>query len=147
MTWEKPGDLITNAAGSTILIVDDNPEDLRLSMRVLEKGGYTVAGTTSGREALATLREKTVDLLVLDLSMPEPDGFDILRTVRRTMPQLKILMISGFMDGRLLDAAKQLGATATLQKSLDLDSLLSTVNSLLAVSDNQKHSSAPPTRI
>lgn len=140
MTWEKPSDSVTNAAESTILIVDDNPEDLCLSMRVLGKGGYTVAGTTSGREALALLREKTVDLMVLDLSMPEPDGFDILRTVRRTTPHLKVLMVSGFMDGRLLDAAKQLGATATLQKSLDADSLLLTVNNLLGVSANHKHS-------
>jgi DNA-binding NarL/FixJ family response regulator len=58
-----------------------------------------------------------IDLMVLDLSMPEPDGFEILKAVRSNRPELRILVISGWMGGALLKDAEFLGAKSSLDKN------------------------------
>ena len=72
-----------------------------------------------------------VDLLVLDLSMPEPDGFEVLKTLRAKRPGWRSLVISGFLGGALLEASELLGATASLSKTQAPKLLLKTVNDLL----------------
>jgi len=52
--------------------------------------------------------------MILDLSMPDLDGFDVLRAVRSKQPELKIVAVSGFLHGKMLEPAKSLGADATL---------------------------------
>ena len=69
--------------------------------------------------------------MILDLGMPDMDGFDVLRTVRYKHPELRIIIVSGFMQGRMLEPAKLLGANATLDKNLAGDLLLPMVRSLL----------------
>ena len=115
-----------------ILLVDDDPQILKLFDKILTKGGYTVIGTNSGDSALKVLDGKeSVDLMVLDLSMPQPDGFEVLKSARLKRPGLRILVISGWMGGTLLKPAKMLGATASLDKTAAPKKLLQTVNDLL----------------
>ena len=63
--------------------------------------------------------------------MPEPDGFDLLKIARSEFPYLRVLAISGYLKGALLDAAKIVGATATLEKPLTAEKLLSKVREML----------------
>jgi CheY-like chemotaxis protein len=115
----------------SILIVDDNPADRKLFRRILEGAGYSVVEGSSGKEALAAVEKTSFELLILDLSMPDTDGFEVLRAVRSKQPELKIVVVSGFMLGKLLAPAKSLGADATLDKNLAIDSLLPMVRNLL----------------
>jgi len=120
------------SAPPSILVVDDDPQVLKLFVRMLEQGGYHVYGVLSGKEAMSYLQERSIDLLVLDLGMPEPDGFEILESLRAMRSDLMILAISGLMvRSSLLKAAKVLGATATLSKTEAPTRLLLTVNKLL----------------
>jgi DNA-binding NarL/FixJ family response regulator len=80
---------------------------------------------------MEVLREQPVDLLVLDLSMPKTDGFDVLRSLRVQLPGLPILVISGYMEGALLQASELLGAAASLSKTDAPGLLVQTVNKLL----------------
>ena len=116
---------------SRILVVDDDLQVLKLFATILEKGGYSVVVAASGKKVMELLRQDAFDLLVLDLSMPQPDGFELLRALRSSMPGLRILVISGFMGGVLLRPARFLGATATLPKSEAPAQLLKTVKNLL----------------
>src|SRR5579872_5832797 len=100
------------ADAPNILIVDDDRAVLEYLKTALEEGGYNVTATISGREALEILRQRIPDLLILDLNMPEPDGFDLLRTERSKYPYLRIMVISGYLQGALLEAAKIFGAVA-----------------------------------
>jgi CheY-like chemotaxis protein len=111
--------------------VDDNPDDRESFKRILEKAGYPVFEGSSGKEALAAVEKTSFALMILDLSMPDMDGFEVLRAVRSKQPELKIVMVSGFLQGRMLESAKSLGADATLDKNLAIDLLLSTVGDLL----------------
>jgi CheY-like chemotaxis protein len=114
-----------------ILIVDDDPQVLGLFTNILSDGGYDVRAVESGKAAMQAVLHDPIDLLVLDLSMPEPDGFEMLKVLRSTRPDLKILVISGFIQGVLLRAAQLVGATATLHKTEAPELLLQTVRDLL----------------
>jgi CheY-like chemotaxis protein len=114
-----------------ILVVDDDPQVLKLFGTILRKGPYSVILLSGGDRVIPTLRESRFDLLVMDLSMPEPDGFDLLKRLRSEMPGLRILVVSGYLGGRLLKAAELLGAASTLSKTEAPAKLLDTVERLL----------------
>ena len=114
-----------------ILVVDDDRQVLRYMRNVLEKSGYAVTATTSGKRALAIIQERIPDLLILDLNMPEPDGFDVLKAERSKFPYLRILAVSGYLHGALLEAAELLGAAATLEKPVTADVLAAKVRDVL----------------
>lgn len=114
-----------------ILLVDDDRQVVRYLNKALEQSGYSVTSTTSGKRALAIIQERLPDLLILDLNMPEPDGFALLKTVRSQCPYLRILVISGYFPGTLLEAARILGAVATLEKPVTAEALVAKVREVL----------------
>ncbi len=113
-----------------ILVVDDDPQVLKLFGEILQKGGYAVRLEESSRRIMPKLLTMGLSLLILDLSMPEPDGFELLRSVRANSPAMPVLVVSG-KDRALLNAARLLGASATLSKSEVPQKLLRTVGELL----------------
>jgi two-component system KDP operon response regulator KdpE len=115
-----------------ILVVDDDPAIRKLFRKVLEEFGYLVAKAGNGRQAMNALRDQFFDLTVLDLSMPDMDGIEVLQAIRRELPHIKIVVISGFMKGAMLSAASALGADAAIQKPLTPDEFLKTVCDVLA---------------
>ena len=114
-----------------ILLVDDDRQVVRYLKRGLEASGYAVTATSSGKQALAVIQERMPDLLILDLNMPEPDGFDILRAERSKFPYLRTLVISGYLHRDLLEAARFCGAGATLEKPVTADALVAKVREVL----------------
>jgi CheY-like chemotaxis protein len=114
-----------------ILVVDDNSDDRKMFRILLERGGYFVVECASGKEALKAFEKINVDLMTLDLSMPDVDGFDLIRAVRSKHPELKMVVVSGFLEGRMNQVAKYLGAAVTLDKNQAADLLLPVVRDLL----------------
>ncbi|HMF79360.1 MAG TPA: response regulator [Bryobacteraceae bacterium] len=113
-----------------ILIVDDDKQDVALFRRLLERAGYSVTDYQSGKLGMRAIRETVFDLIILDLNIVDMDGFEVLQTIRREMLKPRILVVSGFMHGELLNAARKLGAVAALDKLVALDLLVPTVNGL-----------------
>jgi len=66
----------------TILVVDDNQENLRVISNFLNEKKYRIALATSGKQALNVLESNTVDLILLDILMPETDGFEVCRILK-----------------------------------------------------------------
>src|SRR5579862_8531371 len=114
-----------------ILVVDDDPQILKLFGTILDKGGYSVVLASSGAHVMELLQAEAFDAIVLDLSMPRPDGFELLKTLRSSMPGLRILVTSGYMQGAFLTAAELLGAASTLSKTDAPVRLLAAVDNLL----------------
>jgi two-component system, response regulator YesN len=114
-----------------VLLVDDDRYVVRYLEKALEQAGYEVTATTSGSQALALIDEVKPDLLILDLNMPEPDGFDLLRMEHARYPYLRIIVISGYLEGTLLEAAKAFGAVATLAKPVSPSDLVNKVREVL----------------
>jgi two-component system sensor histidine kinase/response regulator len=73
---------LTSAAASRILLVEDNPVNQRLAMRILEKAGHNVIIAGNGRDALTALQQGTFDLVLMDGQMPDMDGFETTKAIR-----------------------------------------------------------------
>ena len=114
-----------------ILIVDDDEEIIRYLRATLSENGYNVTATTSVQQALNMIELRRPDLLILDLNMPGPDGFEVLKLGRLRSPYLRTIVISGYLHGALLDAAKICGAIATLQKPITPEVLVEKVREVL----------------
>jgi CheY-like chemotaxis protein len=71
-----------NPHDRSVLVVDDDPEQLRFLKRIIEKAGFNVVTSASAVEALSVLSDKEVDIIVSDYKMPEMDGFEFLQALR-----------------------------------------------------------------
>lgn len=114
-----------------ILIVEDEPTVRSLFEEVLSGDGYYITAVGTARHALHTLRNFEFDLVILDMSLPDRDGAELLGHIRSESPHLKILAASGFMAGGMHEVATSAGATATLMKPTTPSELLRAVYRLL----------------
>jgi CheY-like chemotaxis protein len=114
-----------------ILLIDDDRQILRLFTHILVDGGFSVAVASSGNKALELLKTRAFKLVIVDMNMPHPDGFEVLKAIRFLPQRPRVLAISGFEKGELLGAAGFLGADATLSKGDAPVLLLATANNLI----------------
>jgi CheY-like chemotaxis protein len=118
-----------------ITIVDDSADDREILQRWLVEGGHEVRPFASGKSALAALIKNVPDVLVLDLSMPEMDGFSLLDAARAYGPlkDLPVVIWTGVNDSQVLARAQALNVSAVLTKSLtDLVDLRSAIEKAAA---------------
>ena len=92
-----------------IMVVDDNKEMLRLLEYALELEGYGVITTADGISALALLDECKPDLVILDIVMPEPDGYQVLQSIRQRS-NVPVVMLTAKHEASSLHKALALGA-------------------------------------
>jgi len=120
-----------------ILIADDDAGVRSVLARHLASAGHEVLEAADGRGCLDVLRTTPVDLVIVDIYMPEVDGIAVIAQAHRELPHLRILAISGggtVPRERTLEIAQRLGATRTLTKPFDRDELLALVRELVGES-------------
>jgi DNA-binding NarL/FixJ family response regulator len=141
-----------------ILLADDHPLVRTGVRRILEaQPGLVVAGEVSdGEAALDFLRADPVDVLVLDLTMPGTDGFEVLRQVKARLPGMKVLVLSMHADAEYVARAVQDGADGYLLKDSAVQDLVAAIEAVQAgrayysppvqreLSDLLRAHSAPP---
>lgn len=118
-----------------ILIVDDYLEFRRMLSRLLESAGYRVREAENGAEALQMHRSAPADLIITDILMPEKEGLETIRELRREYPDIKIIAMSGGGQagtGTYLNLAEKLGASRTFIKPFEVLDLLEAVKELTA---------------
>ncbi|MBU2608836.1 MAG: response regulator transcription factor [Chloroflexi bacterium] len=98
-----------------IMVVDDDQDTLKIVGRTLELEGYAVSLANGGKEALALLEERHPDLVVLDVMMPELDGFQVLEHLRRRT-NVPVIMLTARREPILLQKALVMGADDYLRK-------------------------------
>jgi two-component system, OmpR family, response regulator MprA len=124
--------LVTQVPSNRLLVVDDDPNLLRMLRRGLILAGYAVDAVEDGYAALRVAREQEPDLLVLDVMLPEPlDGLEIARRLRAAGVDAPILMLTarGQLDDKL--AGFQSGADDYLPKPFEFEELLARIRALL----------------
>jgi len=114
-----------------ILVIDDDPAVRRLFDWALSQDGYSVACAAGGREALVLTRHTVFDLVVLDLSLCDMDGFRLLEEIRSGSPLARVLVTSGFTNSFLHDIVIDAGAHAALAKPISPRHLLQAVYRLI----------------
>jgi CheY-like chemotaxis protein len=118
-------------ARKSILVVEDDATIRALMTRVLSRRGFDVRDVGDGRRALDVARSAAFDLVITDLVMPELEGLETIRVLRRECPSIDILAVSGAYGGAFLHAAELLGARATLAKPFDADTLVNAVERIV----------------
>lgn len=114
----EPTVLLGELTGARVLIVDDEPLNLKLLVRRLAQMGYQAEPAASGQEALAKLAQGPVDAVLLDVQMPGMNGFDVLRAIRAEArwQGLPVLMLSADESEETIDQCYRDGADDYLIK-------------------------------
>lgn len=107
-----------------VLLVDDEIEFLETLLKRLRKRNLDAIGVKSGEEALQTLKENPVDVIVLDMKMPGMDGIQALREIKRIYPLIEVIMLTGHANMEVAIEGMELGAFDYLMKPMNIDELL-----------------------
>lgn len=127
----------------TVLFVDDEPAILRAILRTLEDAPFAVVAAPGAVEAIATMRERRIDVLVSDIDMPGMTGLELVKLARREFPAtLRMLLTgAGTMD-RTLDAINEGEVHRFFSKPFDYELFLATMRSLPARIEKLRHDRA-----
>lgn len=127
-----------------IVVADDEAGVRGFLKMVLEDGGYEVIEAVNGKQAVEAARAGGVDLVVTDLVMPEQEGIETIRELRKDATGIGIIAISGTFGKQFLNVAKMLGADAVLSKPLTPERLLATIAAVLKSRREAVRSVSPP---
>jgi DNA-binding response OmpR family regulator len=116
----------------TILVVDDDPQIRKSLHKVLSAEGYDVVLAADGGEGVEKFNTERIDCLVLDVSLPDCNGWEVFGTITSINPLLPIVIITGRNEQYELAALGGVGAL--IEKPLDVPRFLETVKELLAES-------------
>ncbi|MGJ5815604.1 response regulator [Paludibaculum fermentans] len=119
-------------ASAKILVVDDDAAVREVVASMLRTAGYTVSLAANGREALTSLQREQFRVIITDLVMPEQEGIETIKVIRRDYPDVRVIAMSGAFGGDYLRIAGYLGAHGTLAKPLQLSTVLKAVSDALA---------------
>jgi DNA-binding response OmpR family regulator len=114
-----------------ILIVDDEPSVLESIEQVLKMEGHKVIQAGGGSEAIRSFQKEPADLVIIDIFMPDQDGIQLITYLRKQLPNLPIIAMTGNPKGNTLDMARKLGAAAVLVKPFAVEELLNAVSAAL----------------
>ncbi len=126
----------------TILLIDDEPHIIELAQMYLEKEGFTVYSAGDGQTALEQIAARQPDLIVLDLMLPQIDGWQVCRRVRAGS-DVPIIMLTARDDAIDKIVGLELGADAYLTKPFNPRELVAWVRAILRRTTAQKSNAAP----
>ena len=116
-----------------ILVVDDDREIVRLARAYLEQSGYQVLIAYDGETALHILRRESPDLVILDLMLPDRNGLDVTKTVRRdtSLAAMPIIMLTARVDDHDKIVGLELGADDYVTKPFNPSELMARIRAVL----------------
>jgi CheY-like chemotaxis protein len=122
-----------NMRNKTILIVDDVADEITITRAILEKNGFTVADAGNWCDAITAVEKGGVDLIILDLKMPEMNGIKLLKLIREnnTCAELPIIIYTSMNDIRGTDNILK-GSNAFVKKSSETQELLEKIEEMFS---------------
>ena len=114
-----------------ILIIDDNEQITQLISSFLDMSNHNCTVVNDGIEGLEQIKTNQFDSILLDLSMPEFDGYDILNTLEKDDPTQMhkiVILTASSISPYVIQKFRDLGVSACLQKPVDIDQLLTSIN-------------------
>ena len=124
--------------GKRILVVDDDENILNLERTILEQKGFDVTGANGGAEALRLLADQAFDLVLLDVMMPEVDGFAVCRKIKEDprLEDMPVIFLTAKGGGEALAEGFESGAVMYINKPFTANKLLTIVNTMLESGTN-----------
>lgn len=119
--------------GKTVLVVDDAAFMRMMIKEILVKNGYNVVGEANdGYEAIERYKELRPDLVTLDITMPELDGIEALKMIKKDFPDAKIIMCSAMGQQAMVIDAIQAGAKDFIVKPFQADRVLEAISKVFS---------------
>ena len=117
-----------------ILIVEDEESLLKLESILLSSKGYSVTGVMDGKSALEEVRLHKPDLIILDIMLPEIDGFEVCRQIKENAEtrNIPVVMLTAKKNSQDLSHGKQVGCDAYITKPFKSSKVLDVIHELLA---------------
>jgi len=118
-----------------ILLVDDEEAIRKMVRAILGNELYEFGEAANGLDAQVLLEKQRFDLIITDVIMPDCDGIELVMTIRRKLPEIKVIVMSGggrVRAGHYLDLAGKLGAARVFEKPFDTAALRKAVHELLS---------------
>ena len=120
---------------ATILVVDDEAMMLKLCFQILRRGQHEVFQAAAGPEALQLLRERPVDLALLDVMMPQMNGITLAGCIQRMYPKTKVLLMTGYRQSEIEQIAGKENPYRIIWKPFKAESLLRMIENVLGESE------------
>jgi CheY-like chemotaxis protein len=122
---------------AVVLVVEDNPDNMKLVTWALEDEGFDVVGVTSAEAALARLDQQAFDVVLMDISLPGMDGKEATRQLRQQprFAHLPIIAVSAHAIAGEKEAILASGVSALVTKPIDEDVLMATIRAQLAAQE------------
>ena len=114
-----------------VLVIDDEKEVRESLVQLLGEEGYRVSSAPTAEEGLKKVNEGVFDLVLLDISLPDRNGLDVLKSLRRDTPDVGVIMITAFDSSQMAFQASKEGAASYVTKPWDNDKLLLEVRNAL----------------
>jgi DNA-binding response OmpR family regulator len=124
-----------------ILVIDDEQLLRSTVVTILTRAGFSVEEASDGQDGIAMFHKNPPDVVITDIFMPNRDGIEIIKELKRSSPRTKIIAMTGGGNLRMMEiasAAKVLGADHVLHKPFESEHLLTAINAVLG--------SSPPAR-
>ena len=121
-----------------VLIVDDEKDFLEIMAERMGARGMEVSTTTSAEKALKMVLKESYDAVIMDLMMPEMDGFKALKLFKETRPDLQIILLTANVPEEKCIEAIKLGAMDVIEKPADLDLLTQKIEAAKALINKQR---------
>ena len=125
---------MTKEADKNILIIDDHPIVVAgLQQLLAQLDGIRVAATASNAfDAIALLREQSVDIILLDINLPDINGIDLCKKIKKEFPEIKILGISTFSERSYISRMINNGASGYLIKSASAEEIAAAIQTVMS---------------
>lgn len=107
-----------------LLIVEDDPNTLSGLLELLSDEGYKVYGVTHGNEALKVAAKRPFDMVLSDYSLPDINGLQVCRELKRLQPGLMLFLTTAFYDFDIIDKAREYGISKIFTKPIIVDIFL-----------------------
>jgi DNA-binding NtrC family response regulator len=121
-----------------ILVVDDDAIVIKSCKRILEAEGLEVSTVPSADEALEMIKKYEFDLLLIDVKMPKHDGMFLMREILKVIPDMPIIVMSGYPTPETVSDVLKLGATQFIPKPFRPDELIKTIRPVLQKISSKK---------
>lgn len=129
---EKDGTITVETKEKTILVIDDEKDIGWIMSRIFHEQGHKVIVSQSGKKGLKKFMGlKDFDLVFLDIKLPDLNGFEVLEQIKRVSPHTKVIMITAFGSPESREEALVRGASAFLDKPIQIDQMTRLVDEVL----------------
>ena len=139
MTTATARSSVKPSANFTVLIVDDNRDFVEFLKFLLSHDGFNIRWAFNGPDALESVRDQAVDLVILDVMMPKMDGMSVCRELKRLRPSLPVILLTARDDIATRTTAMNLGVSDFLAKPVNIEDFLTRIRTQCQVAQWDKN--------